>query len=155
MLLVAGVGADAAAGGWAVASLDGAPSAVAGEPTEVGFTILQHGETPVNLSGEVGIEIVHRDGTTEFFPAVNDGFGHYVATVTFPDEGSYAWDVHMDWFGAQHIGRIDVAASDGESSSSAWGTARWGLLAATLALATVAIADTAVGRRRRRQVAAA
>jgi hypothetical protein len=155
-LLVAGLGTDASAGGWAVASLDAAPSAVAGEPTEVGFTILQHGETPVNLSGGVGIEIVRPDGATEFFPAVNDRLGHYVAAITFPDEGSYAWDIHMDWFGVQHIGRIEVAASDDEGSSgSTWRTARWGMLAATLALAGVAVVDMTAGRRRRRQVAAA
>jgi hypothetical protein len=62
----------------------------------------------------------------------------------------------MDWFGVQHIGRIDVAAAEnGGSSGSAWPTARWGMLAATLALAAVAVVDMTVGRRRRRQVAPA
>jgi hypothetical protein len=155
-LLVAGLGADASAGGWAVASLDAAPDVAAGEPTEVGFTILQHGESPVNLTGDVGIEIVLPDGTTEFFPAVNDALGHYVATVTIPDEGSYAWNVHMDWFGVQHIGRIDVAASDvGGSSGSGLQRARWGMLAGAVALGLVAVVDFTAGRRRRLRVTAA
>lgn len=49
------------AGGWAVTTLDSTPAATANQTVEVGFTIRQHGVTPVNPDGDVGI--VFRSGT--------------------------------------------------------------------------------------------
>ena len=44
------VAAPAGAGGWAVTTLDPLAAApVAGQPFDVGFTILQHGRTPVTM----------------------------------------------------------------------------------------------------------
>ena len=68
-----GFGRAASAGGWAVGSLDAVPAATAGQTSAVGFTVLQHGVTPADLSEDVGIEIVNADGTALFFPATNDG----------------------------------------------------------------------------------
>jgi hypothetical protein len=49
--------APARAGGWAVTTLDPLPSApAAGVPVVVGFTIRQHGRTPVALD-DVGIDV--------------------------------------------------------------------------------------------------
>jgi hypothetical protein len=159
-VVVAASASSASAGGWAVASLDEIPAATAGESVDVGFMILQHGETPAVLESGVGIELVLGDGTTQFFEAVADGVpGHYVAIVTFPAEaGSYRWNARMDWFGTYELGAIDVAAvqssTGGGSGGSIWPDLRWVLLAASLVLGGVAIADVVVTRHRRRTVPA-
>ncbi len=140
----------ATAGGWAVGSLDSTPEAVAGESTEVGFTILQHGVTPADLTDDVGIEISNGDGSAAFFPAVSDGTpGHYVATVTFPDaSGAYAWSIRMGWFGPHDLGTLDVGETP-NGTTSMWSTFRWVTLGISVVLASVAAADLALDRRRR------
>jgi hypothetical protein len=158
-LVVAASASSASAGGWALASLDEIPAATAGDSVDVGFTILQHGQTPAVLESGVGIELVLADGTTEFFPAAADGVpGHYVATVTFPAEaGTYQWIAHMDWFGMYELGSIDVGPSTSSATgsgtaggSSIWSDLRWLTLAASIVLGGVAIGDLAITRRRRR-----
>ncbi|MEO8162945.1 MAG: hypothetical protein ABI590_04110, partial [Ilumatobacteraceae bacterium] len=57
VVCVLGVGSLATAGGWAVSTLDEVPVPIAGEPIDVGFTIRQHGITPVDISENVGITI--------------------------------------------------------------------------------------------------
>jgi len=84
LVTVLSSGAPAAAGGWAVGTLDPVGSATAGETVLVGFTIRQHGVTPVTLDdapgSPVGIEIVDGSGIAHRFPAVADGpVGHHVA----------------------------------------------------------------------------
>ena len=160
VLIVASATQTASAGGWAVASLDAVPAPAAGESTDVGFTVLQHGETPV-LDADVGIELVLADGSTQFFAAVADGVpGHYVATVTFPETpGSYEWNARMGWFGSHELGSVEVAAptasTDGSASSgSIWPDVRWLVLAASIVLGVIAVVDTVVTRRRRRTVPA-
>ncbi len=148
---IAGSGATASAGGWAMATVDEVPAATSGESEQIGFTILQHGETPVDLPEEVGIELVHEDGTVEFFPAIGDGtIGHYVTTVTFPESaGSYQWSIVMGRFGPQSLGTLDVTEAAGGTSGAFWPAARWVMLTIAVGLAAVAIADVAVVRRRR------
>jgi hypothetical protein len=157
LALVVGASAlPASAGGWAVTSLDELPAPIAGESVDVGFTILQHGQTPAVLESGVGLELVLADGTTQFFEAVADGVpGHYVATVTFPaDAGSYQWRAHMDWFGTYELGSINVAAASSSAvsgaGSSIWPDLRWVTLAGSIVLGGVAIADLVVTRHRRR-----
>ena len=127
-IVVAASASPASAGGWAVTSLDELPAATAGESVDVGFTILQHGQTPAVLDSGVGLELVLADGTTQFFEAVADGVpGHYVATVTFPvDAGSYQWRAHMDWFGTYELGSINVAAATSSSAAVAGAAVRSG-----------------------------
>ena len=158
-LVVGASVSSVSAGGWALASLDEIPAATAGESVDVGFTILQHGQTPAILASGVGIELVLADGTTEFFPAAAEGVpGHYVATVTFPAEaGTYQWIAHMDWFGTYELGSIDVGAattsapgSGTAGGSSIWSDLRWLTLAASILLGGVAIGDLAITRHRRR-----
>jgi hypothetical protein len=82
------------AGGWAVITLDELPNDVrAGQPLTVGFTVRQHGITPMD-----GLEptITARLGFNEKFivQAEPDGErGHYAATVTFPKEGKWEWSI--------------------------------------------------------------
>lgn len=144
-------GATASAGGWAVASLDSLPRATAGERAQIGFTILQHGVSPAELTDGVGVVIVHEDGAVENFPAQGDGVaGHYVATVTFPrGAGTYQWSVRMGWFGEHDLGTLTVGGPADTTSSSAWQGARWVMLAATGALASTMLVDLALAKRRR------
>ncbi len=155
--VVVGLGSIASAGGWAVGSLDAVPAARAGQSAEVGFTILQHGVTPVDLlddpASEVGIEIEHADGALDFFPAVGDGIvGHYVTTVEFADAGTYEWSIRMGWFAPQALGQLDVtdASGTGVTSGGAWPAVRTVMLAVTVALAVLAAADAILTRRRAR-----
>jgi len=153
-LVVGATASSASAGGWAVASLDEVPAATAGESVDVGFTILQHGQTPAVVESGVGIELVLADGTTQFFEAVPDGVpGHYVAAVTFPAQtGRYQWIAHMDWFGTYDLGAIEVAASpsagSGAGGGSIWLDLRWVTLTVSIVLAGVAIVDLLITRLR-------
>ena len=151
LAVVVGSGASASAGGWAIGSLDAIPEATAGRTADVGFTILQHGVTPVDLTDDVGIEIVRADGNVDFFAAAQDGeVGHYTAAVTFPTSLSdHSWNIRMGWFGSQDLGTLHVtsAAEDAFTSPTIWPTARWVMLALTVVLAVVSFWDL-LGRRR-------
>ena len=144
LVIVAGFGSSASAGGWAIGSIDSAPDAKAGHTVDVGFTILQHGVTPVDLADDVGVEIVLVDGVVEFFPATNAGAtGRYVSEVTFPAApGDYSWNLRMGWFGTHQLGTLDVAsASTGDESGTwTWAMARWVTLGLAGALAAAAAA---------------
>lgn len=82
------------AGGWAVITLDELPSnVVAGEPLTIGFTVLQHGRTPMtglyptvtaNLSEDAKFVVnAEPEGET----------GHYTATLNFPKAGDWQWSI--------------------------------------------------------------
>ena len=82
------------AGGWAVITLDELPTGiVAGEPFTVGFTVLQHGRTP--MTGLYPTITANLDKETEFvMDAAPEGKpGHYTATLTFPKEGEWRWSI--------------------------------------------------------------
>lgn len=146
-----GSGAAVSAGGWAVTTLDEVPVPVPGEEVDVGFTIRQHGVTPVDLEEGVGIEITASDGSERFFAAESDGVvGHYVATVVFPDAGSYTWAVRQGWFADQELGTIDVGASTAGGGSDWRTVVTYTVPGLALVLAAVAVADALVDRRRRR-----
>lgn len=82
------------AGGWAVITLDEIPTGVvAGEPLTIGFTVLQHGKTPME-----GLDptITATSSNSESFivHAKPEGeTGHYAATLTFPVEGNWNWSI--------------------------------------------------------------
>jgi hypothetical protein len=96
MLLVLAV--PAFAGGWAeiVADAQTAKPPVEGQPTEVGFKVMQHGETPAPWetatvhftelgSGET-IDVVARNDSAD---------GHFSATATLPRAGYWTWHVTL------------------------------------------------------------
>jgi hypothetical protein len=91
LLLSAGA---ALAGGWATVTLDpGTTEPTAGEPVTVGFTVLQHGKTPVG-QGNVIVEATGPDGQVFAFPARPEGkAGHWVVEMTLPAAGSWSWAV--------------------------------------------------------------
>jgi hypothetical protein len=100
------------AGGWAVITLDDLPfNVVAGEPLSIGFTVLQHGRTPMtDLYPTINAKLA--SGETMSVSAEPNGKpGHYSATLTFPKEGSWEWSIQaftMD----QPMPVLDVAASN-------------------------------------------
>ena len=82
------------AGGWAVITLDEWPSdVVAGEPVTIGFTVLQHGKTP--LAGLTPTITANLFKDQEFVVSAEpEGKpGHYTATMTFPKEGEWQWSI--------------------------------------------------------------
>jgi hypothetical protein len=107
--------ATALAGGWATATLDaGTAGPTAGTPTTIGFTVLQHGQTP-NSSLAV---IVHASGGTGGAISANataqGAPGHYVATLTFPTEGAWriTWSSELDMAGSSaNLSVAPVAAA--------------------------------------------
>ena len=91
----------ATAGGWATVGLSSLPPSglKAGQDWPVDITVLQHGETP--LAGVTPVVRVRDDGgkLVGSFPGRPTGtVGVYRAVVSFPAEGTYAYEVH-DGFG--------------------------------------------------------
>ena len=158
----------ASAGGWALSTLDAVPEPVAGQDVEVGFTVRQHGRTPVDVE-DAGITIRDASGAETSFAARHEGpSGHHVATVRFPAEGVFTWQVDQGWFGPQDLGAIDVLAPGGvpapapvaDAEAPQPVTVRYEATASPLAVrlllpalaagaAALAAADLAATRRRR------
>jgi hypothetical protein len=147
-----GLASPAWAGGWAVTTLDEIPTPVPGTPVNVGFTIRQHGVTPIDLKDGVAIEVIAADGTVSQFPATGDGvLGHYVASVTFPASGEYTWTARQGPFADHQLGTIVVGSAPSGASAGGGSSVPWlwySLLVLTLGLALVALVD--VVRRPRR-----
>ncbi|MCG8353661.1 MAG: hypothetical protein MI924_38345 [Chloroflexales bacterium] len=102
----------ALAGGWAVVTLDSTPADVRAEAAfNVGFTVLQHGKTPMQglepvisfwqLESAVrgaGLAMVSlakpSPGDRVTLTAQEAGeAGHYVATITLPSAGVWQWEI--------------------------------------------------------------
>jgi hypothetical protein len=142
----------ARAGGWALASFDEVPALTAGSDVEIGFTILQHGVTPVDESvlGEpAGLIVTDSNGTQTVFPAVESGpTGHYVATITVPAAGAATISADMGWFEPSAPMTVDVQAPS--DPGGGWPT--WiGIVLPMLGLACLLIVllDVLAGRRTR------
>ena len=145
--------ARVAAGGWAITSLDPFEQPVAGQPITIGFTILQHGVTPVNVEG-AGIRVFQEGPTGEFFPAVHDGdgrVGHYSARIVFPREGTFTWLVEQGFFGPQELGQITIdpsSATPAADTGTRWPTPlRFGLPLVAVLCVAVIVGRSGRGRR--------
>jgi hypothetical protein len=101
--------APSLAGGWAVTTLDELPSELRAErPYPIGYTLLQHGQTPY-VGAKTSIEIRSASGERHVFDGRAAGpSGHYVAEVRFPAAGAWSWRVNQDWFGPQELGAVTV-----------------------------------------------
>lgn len=79
------------AGGWAQVALDRPPvDPPAGTGVEIGFEVRQHGETPVSWPDITVVASNRTSGDVVRTPSTPEGAaGHYVATITFPVEGSW------------------------------------------------------------------
>jgi len=82
------------AGGWAVVTLDELPSnVVAGEPLTIGFTVLQHGRTPMTDLEPTVTAKLSFDEKLVVYAAPEGKPGHYAATITFAKEGEWEWSI--------------------------------------------------------------
>jgi hypothetical protein len=146
--------AEVSAGGWAVTSLDPIDEPIAGREAVVGFTIRQHGVTPVDLEG-VSVRVTRSGEADLVFDAVSDApdrIGHYTAKVVFPEAATFSWSVEQGWFGPQDLGTIDVSPDGGGSAAgSSWTQSsilRSGLALVGVLCTVVVIRDATRGRRR-------
>lgn len=82
------------AGGWAVITLDELPTGVvAGEPLTIGFTVLQHGKTPMTDLSPIIVANLDKDTEFKIIAEEEGKPGHYSATLTFPEEGEWNWSI--------------------------------------------------------------
>jgi hypothetical protein len=87
------------AGGWAIVNLDEWPTNVtAGEEFEIGFTVLQHGVTPVTgITPMISGTLTGSKETIRVTASEEGEPGHYVASLKFPKAGEWSW--RIDSFG--------------------------------------------------------
>ena len=108
----------ALAGGWAVITLDELPAnVIAGEPLRIGFTVLQHGRTPMpDLYPTITAKLSSAEPMV--ISAEPEGKpGHYTATLIFPKEGNWEWSIQaftMD----QPMPTLKVASENPPSATS-------------------------------------
>jgi hypothetical protein len=148
------------AGGWAVVTLDELPSnVVAGEPFTIGFTVLQHGKTPMtDLEPTITAKLLF-DEKLVVDAAPEGKPGHYAATITLAKAGEWKWSIQaftMD----QPMPVLTVAAPGAVSASQPVKTRSvTGILSPLLILSTLALGIGLIGLvvafRRRSRLAAA
>jgi len=109
----------ASAGGWALTSFDEMPTEfAAGETYGLSYTILQHGKTPVDV-GSTSVLVTDSGGKVTEFEATSTGeVGRYTVQVTFPESGTFTWQVSQGPFQAHDLGSVDVAAGSTIAASS-------------------------------------
>ncbi len=101
LVLLLSLASAVLAGGWAVVTLDAPPGEIrAGQPWTVGFTVLQHGQTPVHgFEDGTPVEplLVARNldagRRVEVLATPGEEVGHFTAEVTFPVEGEWTWTI--------------------------------------------------------------
>lgn len=117
LLFAVGFAIPVLAGGWAVITLDELPlNVVADKQLTIGFTVLQHGRTPMtNL--EPTVTTRSPSGKEMIFDATPEGQrGHYVATLMFPEEGEWEWSIQAFTMN-QPMPMLMVGVSDVASAS--------------------------------------
>lgn len=94
LLLVFAFAVPVLAGGWAVISLDELPTGVvAGKPHTIGFTVLQHGKTPMSGLYPIITARLSNDEVLTFSAEPEGKPGHYTATLIFPKDGNWEWSI--------------------------------------------------------------
>ena len=87
------------AGGWAEIVADAQTTTeppVEGQPLDVGFVVLQHGQTPAGWETATVHFTNASTGQTIDVKATNDRpDGHFVATATLPTAGAWTWRVTL------------------------------------------------------------
>jgi len=119
-LLAVGAAVPAFAGGWAVVTLDSLPQGVApGAAFMIGFTVRQHGVTPLsNLDPAPQVTAKNaQTGEVVRSTATDDGpRGHYAARLTFPSSGEWNWGIQA--FGGQQQPMPPILVASADSSES-------------------------------------
>lgn len=119
LMLVASV---AAAGGWAVATLDSMPTRViVNEPLQVGFTIRQHGRT-LWVYDRVQVRAFHPTGESFTVRAPMDSNGHYTADLNFTKAGEWQWAIASglmpEWQPMPALIVVDPAQTESEFAAA-------------------------------------
>jgi hypothetical protein len=114
----------AMAGGFAVTTFDQLPTTFrAGESYRLGYTVRQHGVTPLpGLTTRIVAQQA-ASGVTEIFIGTADGpAGHYAAIVRLPSEGAWLWQVEQGPFAPQQLGTLTVlrSADIAQAQESTW-----------------------------------
>lgn len=94
------------AGGWAeiVADAQTVEPPVEGKPLEVGFRVLQHGQTPAPWETPTVRFTNASTGKTIDVVATNDrDDGHFTATATLPEPGYWSWKVTLQDLVSDHM----------------------------------------------------
>jgi len=150
MLAVLAIPLAVSAGGWAMASFDEVPDGFqAGVTYDLEYTILQHGVTPVDVGGSQ-VRMVDASGVVTAFDATPTGeTGRYSVSITFPESGTWQWEVTMEDFAPHQMGTVEVTpATNAISTSGSW--LRWSLpLALVLVIGLVAIQIAELQKTRR------
>lgn len=144
-------------GGWAVITLDELPTNItAGKPLTIGFTVLQHGKTPMtNIDPTVTARLSSNEKFVVYAEPEGEP-GHYTATLTFPKEGEWNWSIQaftMD----QPMPVLHVAAPAPASqpvTDSKPATVPWLLIVRGL-LFGIALVGLVIALRRRSRLAGA
>jgi hypothetical protein len=99
LVLILLVSAPAVAGGWATIVIDDAvpePPPIEGRPIEVGFTVLQHGQTPIDWEAPtVHFRDIASGATMDASATPSGEIGHYVASATIRTAGFWEWTVEL------------------------------------------------------------
>ena len=90
---------SALAGGWAQAIMDSPPDDPGGanQPVTIGFTLLQHGVTPVDWGTAKVVltnEATGQSVTTDARP--QGAVGHWVAEISVPAAGTWSYTIRHD-----------------------------------------------------------
>jgi hypothetical protein len=110
------------AGGWAeiVADAQTTEPPVEGQPLDVGFVVLQHGETPAGWETATVHFTNASTGQTIDVTATNDRpDGHFVATATLPAAGDWTWRVTLKDLASDHAPvALTVKAATGQAAAA-------------------------------------
>jgi hypothetical protein len=103
MLLVLAV--PVMAGGWAEIVADGQTTTPKeGSSIEIGFKVMQHGETPAPWENATVHFTNTSTGDRFDVTARNDrDDGHFIATATMPEAGYWSWQVTLQNLESQHV----------------------------------------------------
>lgn len=113
-----------AAGNWALVEFDPIDPVTAGEERAVGFTLLQHGRTPVDATTwfpdghvTIGLEVETPAGTTTVPARPEGAVGHYVADIRVPTVDAVSievvWPKGLALSAAALVLTVDPAGSAG------------------------------------------
>ena len=134
--------ATAFAGGWANAVMDPPPDDPAGttEPVTLGFTLMQHGVTPVDWGNAQVVLTNAETGQEIVAPATPSGpTGHWTAEVMLPADGSWSYQVRHD-LEITLMGAQPIVVGGAQAAAAGTATLSPALLAAVGFLAVLAIA---------------
>ena len=146
------IASTAFAGGWASATLDSQPDDPgAGGTVVIGFTLLQHGVTPVDWGKPQAVLVDQETGQQVTAMARPDGAkGHWVAELNVPAAGSWQLEIRHDLdvvpvnFAPITVGGVQAAAP-AEAPDAAALTAQPAVMLAIAFLGLLVMATIALG----------